>query len=128
MAINDSLTGQIIHAAFAVFNRLGFGFLEKVYENALLIELRKKELFAAQQVPLSVYYDDQVIGEFCVDILVEKRLVVEVKSVINLHPNHEAQLVNYLVATQQDIGLLINFGPKGVEIKRKYRTYYSKEE
>lgn len=75
-----------------------------------------------------MFYDDQVVGEFCVDLLVEKRLVVELKSVINLHSNHEAQLVNYLVATQQDIGLLINFGPKGVEIKRKYRMHYSKEE
>lgn len=128
MAINDSLTGKIIQAAFTVFNRLGFGFLEKVYENALLIELRKKELSAAQQVPLSVFYDDQVVGDFCFDLLVEKQIVVELKSVINLHSDHEAQLVNYLVAARQDIGLLINFGPKGVEIKRKYRTYRPKEE
>ena len=128
MAINDSLTGKIIHAAFAVFNKLGFGLLEKVYENALLIELWKHELSTVAQVPLSVYYDDQIVGDFYVDLLVEKRIVVELKSVINLYSEHEAQLVNYLVATQKDIGLLINFGPNGVEVKRKYRTYRIKKE
>lgn len=120
---NDPLTGKIIAAAFTVYNRLGFGFLEKVYENALYIELLKNSLSTAQQVPLAVYYDDQVIGNYCTDLIVENRIIVELKSVAYLPSEHEAQLVNYLAATKQDIGLLLNFGPKGVEVKRKYRVY-----
>lgn len=121
--MQDSLTGQIIAAAFKVYNTLGFGFFEKVYENALLLELIKNGLSVSQQIPLRVYYDEKVVGEFYMDLFVEEQVIVELKSVALLHPEHEVQLVHYLTATRQDIGLLINFGPKGVEVKRKYRVY-----
>lgn len=121
--MDDQLTGKIIAAAYAVYNTLGFGFLEKIYENAMLHELRKNGFSVAQQAPLAVYYDERVIGEFFMDLYVEEEIVVELKSVLNLHIEHEVQLVNYLTATRKDIGLLINFGPNGVEVKRKYRLY-----
>lgn len=121
--MDDQLTGKIIAAAYAVYNTLGFGFLEKIYENAMLHELRKNGFSVAQQAPLAVYYDERVIGEFFMDLYVEDEIVVELKSVLNLHIEHEVQLVNYLTATRKDIGLLINFGPNGVEVKRKYRLY-----
>lgn len=124
--MNDLLTGKIIASAYKVYNTLGFGFLEKVYENAMVIELRKNFLTTAQQFPLTVFYDEQVVGDFYADLIVETRVVVELKSVTQLAPRHEAQLVNYLNATKQDVGLLINFGPDGIEVKRKYRVYRPK--
>ena len=124
--MNDLLTGKIIASAYKVYNTLGFGFLEKVYENALVIELRKNILSTAQQFPLTVFYDEQVVGDFYADLIVETRVVVELKSVTQLAPRHEAQLVNYLNTTKQDVGLLINFGPDGIEVKRKYRVYRPK--
>ncbi len=124
--MNDLLTGKIIASAYKVYNTLGFGFLEKVYENAMVIELRKNILSTAQQFPLTVFYDEQVVGDFYADLIVETRVVVELKSVTQLAPRHEAQLVNYLNATKQDVGLLINFGPDGIEVKRKYRVYRPK--
>lgn len=124
--MNDPITEKIIASAFTVYNQLGFGFLEKIYEKALLIELYKNDLQANPQVPLAVFYDDQIVGEYCMDLVVENQIVVELKSVRTLTSEHEAQLVNYLVATKQDVGLLLNFGPRGVEIRRKYRLYLSK--
>ncbi|MBK7936085.1 MAG: GxxExxY protein [Lewinellaceae bacterium] len=124
--MNDLLTGNIISAAYKVYNTLGFGFLEKVYENSLAIELSKSKLTIVQQSPLTVFYDEQVVGNYCADMIVEAKIIVELKSIIRLTPEHEAQLVNYLVATKLDVGLLINFGHDGVEIKRKYRNYRPK--
>jgi GxxExxY protein len=97
---------------------LGYGFLEKVYENALLIEFRKSGLAAKPQAPIKVLYDQQIVGEYFVDILVEDCVIVEIKAVKSLVKEHEAQLLNYLKASQMEVGLLINFGPKP-EIKRK---------
>ena len=115
------LTQQIIGCAYTVYNKLGFGFLEKVYRKAMMIEINRSNLFSEEEKPLQVYYDDHVVGEFSVDIFVENRIVVELKSVQNLISDHEVQVVNYLQALKQDVGLLINFGPKSVEVKRKYR-------
>lgn len=120
-----NITEQIIAAAFKVHNTLGFGYLEKVYENALMIELRKRGLFAQQQMPVPVYYEDELVGDYNADILVENCIIVELKAVENLHPKHEVQLVNYLTAIRLDVGLLINFGDR-VTIKRKYRVYRPK--
>lgn len=117
----QELTQQIIGCAYTVYNKLGFGFLEKVYRNAMMIELDRSNLLAEEEKPLHVYYDDHVVGEFSVDIFVENRIVVELKSVQNLISDHEVQVVNYLQALKKDVGLLINFGPKSVEVKRKYR-------
>jgi GxxExxY protein len=117
---NDCLTEQIIKCAYKVHNALGFGFLEKVYENSLMIELSNSGLKAEQQKAISVKYGDIVVGDYIADIIVEGSVIIEVKSVNNLIIEHEVQLVNYLKATGKRIGLLINFG-KSVEIKRKYR-------
>src|SRR5574337_2180626 len=119
MEIN-ALTERIIGCAYAVHNALGPGFLEKVYENALRIELEEAGLAVAQQQPISVRYRERVVGDFFADLLVENRVLIELKAVLNLTKEHEVQLVNYLTATGIDDGLLINFGPS-VEIKRKFR-------
>jgi GxxExxY protein len=123
----DALTKTIIGCAFKVHNTLGPGFVEKVYENALCIELQKQGLETRQQEPIEVYYDGQVVGEYYVDLWVGDRVIVEIKAVQALTKAHEVQLVNYLTATGVDTGLLLNFGPS-VEVKRKYRQYKSKRE
>ena len=117
----EEITHKIIGAAYNVYNQLGFGFLESVYHNAMLIELAKYDLKVESEKPLNVFYDDQVICEFNADLFVENTVVVELKSVQNLAKGHEVQLVNYLNGLRKEIGLLINFGPSGVEVKRKFR-------
>ena len=120
------LTNTIIGCAFRVYNILGYGFLESVYEKAMLIELNKAGLRAEFQKEILVHYDGQIVGEFKADIFVEDVIIVELKSVRMLSKAHEVQLVNYLSATQKSVGLLINFGEKSVEVKRKVRdiNYY----
>ena len=118
---HHDVTHKIIGSAYKVYNELGFGFLESVYKKAMVIELAKNDFTVSEEMPLQVYYDGQVVGNFYVDLFVEESILVELKSVQNLAKEHEVQLVNYLNGINQDIGLLINFGPTGVEIKRKYR-------
>lgn len=118
----DDLTEIIIGCAFTTHNELGAGFLEKVYENALKIELENNDLNVRQQFPVPVYYKKHLVGDFYADLFIEDRLIVELKAVENLKKEHEVQVVNYLAATSQDIGLLINFG-SSVTVKRKYREY-----
>lgn len=115
---HTDLTEKIIKAFYAVYNRLGYGFLEKVYGNALLMELQKIGFSANQQCPINVYYDDKIVGEYIADIVVDDCIIVEIKAVKNLSIEHEAQLLNYLKATNIETGLLLNFGPKP-EVKRK---------
>ena len=117
----EEITHKIIGAAYKVFNTLGFGFLESVYKKAMIIELSKNRLKVEEEKPLKVYYDNQVIGDFFVDLLIDETVIVELKSVQSLAKEHEVQLVNYLNGLKREIGLLINFGPSGVEVKRKYR-------
>lgn len=117
----EEITHEIIGCAYKVFNKLGFGFLESIYQKAMIIELLKINIKVESERPLKVYYDNQVIGDFKIDLLVEDMVVVELKSVQALAKEHEVQLVNYLNGLRKDIGLLINFGPSGVEVKRKYR-------
>jgi len=112
------LTEKIIGAFFKVYNKLGYGFSEKVYENALALELRKLGLRVEQQKPIVVYYDDQVVGEYFADIVVNGIVIIELKAVRKFLEAHEAQLLNYLKATTVEVGLLLNFGPKA-EFKRK---------
>jgi GxxExxY protein len=118
----DATTECIIACCFKVHRTLGAGFLEKVYENALLVELEKSGLAARGQFPISVSYDGRIVGEYFADILVEDRIVCELKANENLSREHEVQLVNYLAATGLDIGLLVNFG-RSVTVKRKFREY-----
>ncbi|MDA7503955.1 GxxExxY protein [Planctomicrobium sp.] len=121
--MNDQLTEQVIGCAFRVHNTLGYGFLESVYEKSLSIELSKLGIRHQTQASIQVYYDSSNVGDFSCDILVEDRLIVELKSVSQIAVAHEVQLVNYLVATKIDLGLVINFGPDKVEVRRKYREY-----
>lgn len=120
--IDEDLTGRIIGCAFRVHRVLGCGYLEKVYENALRIELTKQNLKVRQQHPIRVLYEEHLVGDFLADLLVEDRILVELKAVQSLAKEHEVQLVNYLTATGLDVGLLVNFGPS-VQVKRKYREY-----
>src|SRR5215212_1234388 len=110
----EELTKLIIGCAYKVYNTLGCGFLESVYERSLLLELRAAELLANPQIALDVYYRGVVVGHFFADIIVEDTVIIELKAVEELAKIHEVQLVNYLVATGKPIGLLINFGPYGV--------------
>ena len=118
----DELTQKVIGCAYTVHNALGAGFLEKVYENALQVELSEAGLRAQQQEPIPVMYRGIVVGEFFADLVVEEQLIVELKAVQRIAKEHEVQLVNYLAATGVDNGLLLNFG-SSVEIKRKFRQY-----
>ena len=118
----EEITRKIIGAAYQVHSQIGFGFLESVYKKAMLIELSKNDLKLESEKPLKVYYHNQVVGDFLADLFVEETVVVELKSVESLTKAHEVQLVNYLNALKKEIGLLINFGPSGVDAKRKYRN------
>lgn len=124
MEIN-SLTHAIIGCAFKVHNVLGSGFLEKVYENALRIELEKLKIVAQQQRELRVWYEGTAVGCYYPDLWVDGQLIIEVKAVQNLLKEHELQLVHYLAASRIDHGLLINFG-SSVQAKRKFREYKPK--
>ena len=119
--MNDPVSEKVIGAAFTVYNELGFGFFESIYENALAIELASSGVQFESQYPLVVRYRGHVVGKFVCDLLVEGELILELKSVATLSKAHEVQLVNYLTATNTPAGLLLNFGPKGVEVKRKFR-------
>ena len=119
----ETLTKQIIGCAYTVYNEMGFGFLESVYEKCMVIELRKAGLHVETQKPQTVHYEGAVVGEFVCDLVVENEVIVELKSVKQLAQAHEVQLVNYLVATGTDVGLLINFGESKVEVKRKIRNF-----
>jgi len=112
------LTEKIINIFYKVYNRLGYGFLEKVYENAMILEFKKEGITAISQSPIRVLYEGEVIGEYYADILVENKVIVEIKASRSLVEENEAQLLNYLKATDIEIGLLLNFGAKP-EIKRK---------
>ncbi|MDL1910701.1 GxxExxY protein, partial [Chloroflexi bacterium CFX6] len=110
---HSDITDKILHAFYkVVYPQLGYGFLEKVYENALVIALTAMGLKVQQQVKIAVYFQEQVVGEYFADLLVEDVVIVEIKAVSRLLAEHEAQLLNYLRATPYEVGLLLNFGPK----------------
>ena len=117
----EELTHTIIGCIYNVYNALGFGYLESVYEKALLIELEYTGLEVKSQHPIQINYRGQVVGDFIVDVLVQDKVLIELKSVKSLKKIHEAQLVNYLVSTGIEVGLLVNFAEEKVEIKRKVR-------
>ena len=112
------LTEKIIGTFYKVYNNLGYGFLEKVYENAMMLDFRKENIPAVSQYAIKVFYEDEIVGEYFADILVDGKVIVEIKAARNLALENEAQLLNYLKATDKEVGLLLNFGPKP-EIKRK---------
>jgi GxxExxY protein len=121
----DDLTRSIIGCAFKVHNTLGPGFLERVYENALRIELEKLGIEVKQQEELSVWYEGEVVGTYSPDLWIPDKLIIEIKAVQALLKVHEVKLVHYLTATLVDNGLLLNFGPS-VDVKRKFREYKPK--
>ena len=115
----SDITEQIIKAFYKVYNTLGHGFLEKVYENALAIELRQQGLSVVQQAPIKVHYNGRLVGEYYADLLVEGKVIVELKTAEALTDEHHAQLLNYLKATEIEVGLILNFGPSEPEVRRK---------
>ena len=112
------LTEKIIEIFYKVYNKLGYGFLERIYENAMMIELKKGNINAISQFPIKVSYEGEIIGEYYADIMVNSKVIVEIKASKRLVEENEAQLLNYLRATDVEIGLLLNFGTKP-EVKRK---------
>jgi len=122
----EEITSKIIQAAYNVHKILGAGFLEKVYQKAMLVELREMELTAEEEYSIPVYYKNELVGDFNADLFVEKCIIVELKATEQLNSKHEVQTVNYLTATKMDVGLLINFG-QSVQVKRKYREYKPKK-
>src|SRR5688572_32490650 len=119
--IHGDITEQIIKAYFHVYNTLGYGFLEKVYENALAASLRKNGFEVVQQMPVKVFFEGMLVGDYFADLIVNGCIIVEIKAAESLHSAHEAQLVNYLKATPIEVGLLFNFG-QTPEFKRKLFT------
>ncbi len=113
--------GQIIGAAMKVHSTLGQGFLESVYQNALIWELRKRGFKAEAERPITVRYDGEIVDAFATDLLVNDKVIVELEVALAIAKVHEVQLVNYLVATGLDEGLLLNFGTERLEFKKKFR-------
>ncbi len=117
----EELTEKVIGCAYRVYNRMGYGFLESVYEKCMLIELRKAEISVESQKSIKVFYEGEVVGDFVADMVVDGTIIIELKSVKQLSRAHEVQLVNYLVATRLPVGLLLNFAEEKVEVKRKLK-------
>ena len=116
----SDISKEIIGAAYEVHNTLGSGFLEKVYQNALMVELKLRKIGAEAEKPITVHYRGEMVGNYIADIVVEDKIIVEIKAIKALSEIHEVQLVNYLAATGVEVGLLLNFG-KSVEVKRRIK-------
>ncbi len=119
--LHAEITEKILKAFYKVYNTLGFGFLEKVYVRSLMIELRRDGLEVEKEHPIDVYYDELKVGQYYADLIVENKVIVEIKAAEGLCPEHDAQLINYLKATDIEVGLLLNFG-KTPEKRRKVLT------
>jgi GxxExxY protein len=122
MLKHETITERIISGYYRVYNTLGHGFLEKVYERALVIELRRQGLSVEPQAKIDVFYEGEQVGEYFADMLVESTVIVEIKAATGIATEHEAQLVNYLKATDIDVGLLLNFGTKPQFRRRVFDT------
>ena len=120
MIFHKEITGKILEAFFNVYNELGYGFLEKVYERAMQIELKKLGVSVTAQVPIPVYYDEILVEEYYADLLVESKVIVELKAANGIVDQFEAQLLNYLKATEIEVGLLLNFGPEPQHLRRVF--------
>jgi GxxExxY protein len=120
--LQKELTSEIINTFYTVYNVLGYGFLEKVYENAMVLELKKRGLKVQQQVPIKVKYKETTVGEYFADILVEDKVILELKAAEAISEAHIAQTINYLKATRKEVGLVFNFGPKPTFERRVYTS------
>lgn len=118
MHIFKDISKIIVDSAYEVHKILGSGYLEKVYENALIKELESRNIKCEQQVPLEVYYKDDIVGNYIADIIVDKEIILEIKAIEALDKKHFAQLLNYLKATRKKLGFVINFGTPRIQIKR----------
>ncbi|MCZ7355514.1 MAG: GxxExxY protein [Candidatus Methanoperedens sp.] len=119
--LHAEITDKIISAFYKVYNTLGYGFLEKVYENAINIEIKNMGLCTSQQRSIKVYYENQEVGNYFADIVVNDQIIIEIKAAESLRDEHKAQLINYLKATDKEVGMLLNFGKKA-EFKRTIFT------
>lgn len=119
--IHSEITGLILKAFFNVYNELGYGFLEKVYERAMVLELKNLNLDVEEQKKITVFYKEEKVGDYFADLIVNNQVIIELKAVERIAPEHEVQLVNYLKATNIEVGLLLNFGAKP-QYKRKVFT------
>ncbi len=119
--LHSELTEKIIACAYTVYNKMGYGYLESVYERCMLIELADIGLNVEAQKPLKVFYKGQIVGDFVADVIVNDTVIVELKSVSKIVKAHEIQLVNYLVSTGKPVGLILNFAKDKVEVKRKVK-------
>lgn len=124
--LHSDITSICINAFFKVYNNLGHGFLEKVYVAALILELKKAGLEAMREVPIDVFYEKNKIRVYFSDIIVNRKVIIEVKAAEALNPAHEAQLINYLKASEIEVGLLFNFGKKPETIRRVLTAAYKK--
>lgn len=124
--LHQDITKKIIRCFYNVYNNLGFGFLEKVYENALFYELKKANLSCFSQYPIDVYYEDLKVGNYFADIIVENKVIIELKAEAAICPQHEAQLVNYLKATDIEVGLLLNFGQEPKVVRKIFNNHIKK--
>lgn len=124
------ISDKIINAYFEVYNKLGIGFLEKIYENAMMIELKKRGLSVNSQIPIEIFYYDNCVGNYIGDILVNEKILVELKAITKLTKNEQSQLLNYLSATKYEVGLLLNFGEEYKIIRKvfdnQFKTYLYK--
>jgi len=127
MGQGRSISEEVLDCAFEVSNKLGVGFLESVYENALCVELGQRGLKFQQQKPLKVIYKSVVVGNFVTDIIVERKLLIELKVALELNKSHKAQVINYLRATGISVGLLLNFGTPKLGVKRIVHQYSKSE-
>jgi GxxExxY protein len=119
--LHSDITNKVLKAYYIVYNKLGFGFLEKVYENAMIVELMEMNIFCERQKPVKIFYKEKIIGEYFADIMIENKVILELKAAEVLVAERELQLINYLKATELEVGLLLNFGKKP-EFKRKFFT------
>ncbi len=109
--LHSEITGEILNAFYDVYNELGYGFLERVYKNALYKELKKRGFDCSTERSIPVYYQGELVGDYYADIIIEDKIIIELKAIKQILPEHEAQLMNYLRATDAEVGLLLNFGP-----------------
>ncbi len=119
---HSGITEQILGAFYAVFSGLGYGFLEKVYVNALNIELEQRSMRVIRESAIKIHYAGRIVGEYYADLIVEDAVIVEVKAAKLLLAEHEAQILNYLKATPYEVGLLLNFGPKPQQMRRSFEN------
>ena len=120
---HEELTEKIVGCACRVYDRMGYGFPESIYEACLLVELRKARLHAESQKSIAIRYEDEVVGDLMADIVVERAIILELKTVREIGAVQEIQLVNHLVVTDKPVGLVLNFGERRVDVKRKFRVF-----